>query len=501
MTKRTALALIAALAVLLTAGGPARADFDFIGSGYGHGIGMSQYGALGLAKVGWGPARIVKHYFKTTHVGKRPPPNPRIKVGILQYKSSVKLIATGGSFELKLKNGKHVDTVANNQSRTISIHGGQYRVKKPNGDTVGNLWGGTSNHMLALRNGTARIRVPAWGHQVRRGKLQFDIVSNTKAHLLGVMPVEQYVFGVSEVPSSWPMRALKAQAIMARTYAYWRLAGPLHGGCSCDVFTTTVDQAYTGWTKESSPGGNRWVAAVNQTHRKVLTHSGNYVYTPYSSSSGGHTENIENVWPGASPASWLKGVCDPRDDVPENPNTTWSASLSAATVTSKLKPYTGDIGTVQNFTAYDRGVSGRVTHVKVVGSSGSKVVEGWDIRSALGLKDTRFSVDRNLNITGRVRDKYDKVNCHPGRAMAPKLGIAGGAWQRFLKGRIYVNFSADKEVWIRGPVLDKYRDEGAHHGPLGLPVSYQKLADGTKGVFDHGTIVCNAGCTVTYGPA
>jgi uncharacterized protein with LGFP repeats len=117
------------------------------------------------------------------------------------------------------------------------------------------------------------------------------------------------------------------------------------------------------------------------------------------------------------------------------------------------------------------------------------------------LNDTRFSVDQNLNIIGRVRNKYDQVHCHPGRATGHKNGISGGAWQRFLKGRIYVNFPADKEVWIRGAVLHKNKDVGAHHGPLGLPVGYQKLADGTKGVFDNGTIVCKAGCTVTYDSA
>jgi SpoIID/LytB domain protein len=269
-------------------------------------------------------------------------------------------------------------------------------------------------------------------------------------------------------------------------------------GCSCDILATTGDQAYVGYDKESATSGNRWVSAVNKTKRKVVQYKGNYVYTPYSSSSGGHTENIEKVWPAASPAGWLKATCDPRDDVPENPNTTWKETFSAGTVTSALKPYTGDIGTVKKFKDYSRGKSGRVTTVRVVGGQGSAVVEGWDIRNALGLNDSRFFVNKNLNITGRIRNKYDAIDCAPGKSKSNKIGVDGGRFQKFNKGRIYVNDAADKVVWLRGNVLDKYIDVGAHNSKLGLPRKYVKLANGAKGVFDGGTIVCNPGCTVNY---
>jgi uncharacterized protein with LGFP repeats len=130
---------------------------------------------------------------------------------------------------------------------------------------------------------------------------------------------------------------------------------------------------------------------------------------------------------------------------------------------------------------------------------GAPVVEGWDIRSELGLKDTRFFVNKNLNITGPIRAKYDAENCAPGRAEGPKQNVDGGAYQRFVHGRIYRNGAADRQVWIRGAVLDKYRAEGGHNGPLGLPLNYLKISGGTKGVFDGGTIVCTGGCSVSYG--
>ena len=500
MTKRLASILVLAfgLASLPASGAGAASSFTWFGSGYGHGIGVSQYGTLGFAQAGWGADKILKHYYHGVKVPKKTPPTALIKIGLLQYRSSTKLVAASGSFELKLKSGTHVDSVKPGQSRTITIVDGKYRVKRGNGEVVGDLWGGDQNHLLAVRNGDARISVPEWGHQIAHGKVQFDIVGNASAHVRAVMKVEHYLFGISEVPSLWPFPALRAQAILARSYAYWRLAGPPRSGCSCDVLTTPADQAYTGWSKESGTGGNRWVSSVKKTNQKVVTHQGDYVYTPYSSSSGGHTEDIQKVWPGAAPAPHLDGVCDPRDDNAANPNVTWSVTYSASTVTSNLKPYTGDIGTVTKFKDYNRGESGRVTTVRVVGTQGSTVVEGWDIRSAMGLKDTRFSVNKNLNITGRIRTKYDKENCKPGRATGSKKGIQGGAYQRFLKGRIYVNDAADKVVWVRGAVLDKYLSVGGHGGKLGLPVSFTKVPGGHKGVFDGGIIVCTSGCTVTY---
>jgi stage II sporulation protein D len=488
--------VLAALAVSWPSpGSRAVGSFDFFGSGWGHGIGVSQYGTLGFAHAGWAPEKIVKHYYDNVNVSKRTPPDPSIEVGLLQYRSSTKLRAAKGTFELELKNGNHVDTVKEGQSRNIIIVDGRYRVKRANGDVVGGLWGGDQNHLFAKRKNNARIAVPAWGFQIGRGKVQFDIVGNSSAHVLAVMPVEQYVYGIAEVPSSWPKAALKTQAILARSYAYWRLAGPQKSGCTCDVYTTTVDQAYIGWAKESGAGGDRWVSAVKQTIRKVVTHNGNYVYTPYSSSSGGHTEAIENVWVGAAPSPYLNAECDPRDDVAANPNVTWSTSFSAAEVTAKLDL---GIGTVTNFKDFIRGKSGRVKWVRVVGTGGSEVVDGWFVRTELGLKDTRFSVNKNLNITGKIRNKYDSLMCKPGRATGPKHDIDGGAYQPFLKGRIYSNAKADKVVWIRGAVLNKYIDVGAHGGQLGLPRKYLSVPGGHKGVFDGGTIVCTSGCTVNY---
>lgn len=494
-----ALALGAGLVQAVVAGPASAGGFTFYGSGYGHGLGLSQYGALGLARAGWPAERIVEHYYSGVRVAEHPPPVARVRVGLLQSRQEVVLIAKGGPYDLVLENGTVVDTVPGGKRRRIRITAGsEFRVLTPDGDVVGRRgWGGRGNDMLA--RSSARIQVVDFGHSIGHGEVEFDMVGGGRGHLVNVVSPELYLNGLSEVPASWPMEALAAQAITARSYLYWRVAGPPRGGCSCDVVPTTADGYWIGWDREVSPSGDRWVQAVEVTRREVATYEGRWIYAVYGSSSGGYTEAIRKVWPAAQDLPYLKAVCDPRDDVPENPSTRWTRAFTADGVTGALRRYTGDIGTVKAFRHFRWGVSGRVTSVRVVGTRGSDVVVGWDVRSALGLRDTRFSVNRDLTITGRIRARYDGTNCGPGRATSPDRTITGGRYQIFKRGRIYVNDRQDRVVWLRGAVLNTYLDRRGHRGPLGLPVSFQKVEGGTRGGFQHGTITCVSGCTVQIG--
>ena len=503
--KRPFLSLVAAsIAVLLCAAPMAAArqpapagTFVFHGSGYGHGIGMSQYGALGLAQQGWDATQIVNHYYSGVKVVERKPPEETMAVGLLQNAGSVRLHGIGGAFDLVMQNGEVVENVPDGSRRTIEVTAERtFRVLKPDGSAVGDrTWGGPGNDLIA-RLGAGRIRVIEWGHEVAHGELRFDIIGEGKAHVLGVMNPEDYLLGLSEVPSSWPKEALAAQAITGRTYAYWRLAGPPRVGCSCDVFSTTADQYYTGWSKESSEGANRWAAAVQATARRVITHEDQYIYAVYSSSSGGHTENIEQVWPAAQPLPYLRGVCDPGDMVEANPSRFWSAEFDPSQVTTQLRPYTGDIGQVLAFDDYQRGVSGRVTYVRVVGEKGTKVVEGWDLRSGLALKDTRFAINRNLNISGDIRATYDRLRCAPGRATTAQKAVKGGSWQAFVNGRLYDNDGRQTVTWLRNPILATYLEVGGPRSKLGLPYRVRKIKGGHRAWFDGGSITCAKRCRV-----
>src|SRR5918996_4147058 len=126
MMRRSVLLSAAAVGLSLLVAAPAGAEpnrpaghFTFHGSGYGHGIGMSQYGALGLAKKGWSARRIVRHFYSKVDVGARQPVRPEIRVGLLQSAGSVKLIAAHGAYDLALQSGQVLDTVPAGSRRTI----------------------------------------------------------------------------------------------------------------------------------------------------------------------------------------------------------------------------------------------------------------------------------------------------------------------------------------------------------------------------------------------
>ncbi|MGH2656959.1 MAG: SpoIID/LytB domain-containing protein [Actinomycetota bacterium] len=506
--RRNIISLVAAavglsvLAAVPATAGPNRpaGGFTFHGSGYGHGIGMSQYGALGLAKKGWSARRIVRHFYSKVDVGARQPVRPEIRVGLLQSVGSVSLIAAHGAYDLALQSGQVLETVPAGSRRTIEVTADKrFRITRPDGTVVGDTtWGGPSDPVVARRQGDARIRVAEWGHDIGHGELRYEVAEPGAGHLVGVMAVEDYVLGIAEVPSSWPKAALGAQAIAARTYAYWRLAGAMRAGCGCDVFSTVADQSYVGWDKLAAAGGDRWASAVKATERTVATHQGAPIYAAYSSSSGGYTEDIEKVWVGSSALPYLRGVCDPGDDTAVNPSRFWQASFEPGAVASGLKPYTGDIGAVSGFTDWQLGVSGRVTRVTVVGTKGSTVIEGWDIRGGLSLKDTRFSVNRNLNIRGEIRETYDAAGCRPGRAASGQRKVRGGRLQRFVNGRIYEHLRRNTAVWLRGPVLGAYLKAGGPTSRLRLPFRVRQIKGGQRAWFDGGTITCTGGCRVRY---
>jgi stage II sporulation protein D len=502
MRRRMALVLTLCAGLVLVPGtAGAGTTFTFYGSGWGHGIGLSQWGAQGLATKGWGPSQILRHYYRGTSVAQRTPPAERFRIGLLQYEGTIVLRAEDGSFRLELSSGRVLSRAQEGATRKILIRRTSdgrdvYRIKDASGKLLAQ-GGSPSNHLLARRSDGAVIRVidGGWPHMVGRGWLQFNIVGLRSAHLLAIVGAEPYLFGLAEVPSSWDTDALEAQAIAARSYAWEKIArlGQRRSGCNCGLFATTVDQYYVGWDKEVATMGDRWVAAVRNSARKIAQHDGSTIQAYYSSASGGHTENNEVVW-GGTPQPYLRGVCDPAEyGVTSASESTmvlerWSEAFGDSSVTSRLGL---GIGTVRDFRNFVRGVSGRVKTVTVVGSNGSAVVTGWTIRSRLGLRDTRFWVNSNHNITGRIRRAYDNLSCKPGIATGSQRSIVGGRFQAFANGRLYLHSAKDVVTWIRGAILTKYLAKGAHRGFLDLPYRWKSIDEGRgrRAWFDNGQIL------------
>ncbi|MDQ3991501.1 MAG: SpoIID/LytB domain-containing protein, partial [Actinomycetota bacterium] len=428
MTRRILTVAVAALTgISLLPAQPATAadSYTFFGGGYGHGIGMSQWGAYGLVGKGWGANRIMKHYFQGTRVRELAPPAKLFRIGLVQHGSELNLTATAGRMRLELTDGTFVSAVGAGGSRRIRITKGQrYRVIRPDGSVVGNkAWGGPNLHLRARRKSGGVIKVAEWdgGRSIGRGYLEFDIVGAQAAHVVAVVTPESYLYGIAEVWAGWPAKALQVQAMASRTYAYHKVrANPKQrqDGCSCGLYSSTRDQYFVGRDKETGQYGDRWVSAVRATRRRVVTYSGRPILAMYSSSSGGFTEHNENIW-GGSAEPYLRGRCDPGDFVRDNVHRTWKVTLSASDAAAKLRSAFGwNISRVTQIDVRRRGVSGRVLEATIRGrnSSGDRVAftkSGWDLRNAFGLEDMRYWVNRNYLVTARIRRAYDALMCRP----------------------------------------------------------------------------------------
>lgn len=494
-------ALLGALAPVPASGGP-KDDFTFFGSGFGHGLGMSQWGSFGLAQQGWGPSKILRHFYSGTRLATASTPPATLRIGLAQRKNTVRLEAQLGGVELRLadpKQGQVIATIPAGETWRVRSVDSRYRIVDASGATVARV-GGTSTPIFAVYQPLgARVRIPEALHTYNRGWIEFGLHecgSACKIRLVLTISPQEYLYGLAEVPSSWPPAALKAQAIAARTYAFTKAAiSQSRAVCDCALYASSFDQVYAGWDKEGGLAGERWVKAVDDTEDRVVVNQGATIQAFYMSSSGGHTENNENVW-GGTPIPYLRGVCDPGDYTTSNPSAVWQVSYPAADVTQKLRL---GIGTVTGFANVQRGVSGRIVSVTVQGTNGSATISGSTLRSALGLKDDRVWVDANRNVIGAIRAKYDALGCSPGLPTSRQVTVAGGQRQKFQGSTIfYKDGPGAHELW--GPVLSRYLSDGGPNGRFGFPTTdVLTLKNGNlRARFEGGVITCKpsgASCT------
>ncbi|MGH2641884.1 MAG: SpoIID/LytB domain-containing protein [Actinomycetota bacterium] len=503
---RRARVLVTALVVVmaLSSGAVARAvdTFRFHGSGYGHGIGMSQWGAYGLAQDGWSHRGILKHFYSDTRVVTSSTLPNKVRVGLTAGRSKIHLGARSGPVELWLDGpgDTFVARIPSGETWSVSTAKAvrKYTIRDDAGALVGgDRWGGRSRPLFATFVGTgARVFVPeaddVWhqGFAYAYGFLEFDLTgcANRCSERLTIeLPFEAYLRGMGEMPSSWPAAALRSQAVAARTFATYKIKRyGLRSDCDCHLLDGSGDQVYVGWNKESAPDGDRWVAAVVDTRGEVVTYQGSVIQAFYAASDGGYSEDVEDVWHGGNPAyaiPYLRGVCDPGEYTSANPWTDWTRSFTASTLSARLAPYTGGIGTIKRFADVQRGVSGRIVRATARGTNGSAAVEGDELRRALGLPDGRVWINTDRNIVGAVRAKYDELMCRPGLPKSPVVSLDHGSRQLFQRGGIYRNSQVGLTIWLKGAIHSEYEAAGGARGRLGLPVSepvsVQRTSEGT----------------------
>ena len=333
------------------------------GAGFGHGIGMSQYGAYGFALKGRGYQEIMAHYYKGTRLGSAP-------------SRAVRVLLQPSDPYIRVRGATEIGGTALRRSSTYVARpsGGAVLVTTASGRRVGRFGNGARFEA----SDPLRLLGPAL-NGISSGLYRGAVELRTEGAgltAINVLDIDSYVRGVvaGEMPSSWPLEALKAQAVTARTYA---LATRKTTGLF-DQYPDTRSQVYRGVTGESV----RSDAAVRGTAGRVLTYGGEPAVTYYFSTSGGHTENVEFSFVGSLSKPWLVGVPDPYDT--QSPYHRWTASFSAATLDGAL----GAPGRFRGVKVLRRGVSPRVVRARVLGSAGSRVVSGPQIRAALGLRDT-----------------------------------------------------------------------------------------------------------------
>jgi peptidoglycan hydrolase-like amidase len=288
-----------------------KATFTIRGAGFGHGVGMSQYGALGYAQHGAGAAEILAHYYSGTALGTTDP-NRRVRVQLVPAARAARISGA------RAAGARTLDPTV---TYTVKRHGLSQVDLLARGRRVA-----TFNAPLEVAGDGG---VTALGGRGYRGVLEFAPSLFNGISVINSVGLDDYLQGVvpAESPSSWPAAALQAQAIAARTYAITTSRGG-----SFDQFPDTRSQVYGGVAVET-PASNQAVAA---TRGQIVTYQGQPVVTYFFSTSGGRTESVENTTLGREPRPWLQSVDDPYDGV--SPRHRWTPqTMSLARAGKKLR--------------------------------------------------------------------------------------------------------------------------------------------------------------------
>lgn len=181
----------------------------------------------------------------------------------------------------------------------------------------------------------------------------------------------------SEMPSNWPIEALKAQAVAARTYLAYQLNNPKHK--TFDVCASTHCQVYGGVSSETLASVN----AVNSTSGVVMTYGGSAINAIYHADSGGHTESTANIWGGS--LAYIVAKADPYSV--STPYSNWTVNYSKEEISRRLADRGYEIGKLSEIRIDSRSSSGRVSSMTFMGDAASITMTGNTIRSAFQIKD------------------------------------------------------------------------------------------------------------------
>ena len=383
------------------------ATFQVQGAGYGHGVGMSQIGARAKALAGETASAIISYYYKDVAI--EPLDDTKIlRVNIGHLLTSARMATGTQDATMHIFSGDIGDaqdvaplsvvTVKSSLNFAIlgstvlpSIVTGKKTVSIPRNRIFTVRWSGT--RYLPGVEGVISLSHTNTTKKYRYGQMQFRAV---KAPTLGyrievtnsVRLSDEYLWGISEVPSSWPEAALQAQAIASRTYAMSK-AGIYRTACDCDLYGEISDQSFLGYAKEIEKGwGQFWKAAVTNTTGLTITQAGKPITAYFGSSTGGLTETAVNAW--GTEKAFTQIVADVSSlDPLINPRFyRWDREITQASVAAAF--LLTDVVTLEIVT---KNATGTVGTIKATSSTGiQKSLRGETFRSRTKIPSAYFDL-------------------------------------------------------------------------------------------------------------
>ncbi len=466
---------------------PVTGDLVLHGRGYGHGHGMSQYGAQGAALQGRSYRQILHFYYPHTQRARRSGP---VRVLLSADTSSDVVVQPAPGLRVRALSDRHAWTLstraaidswrikplAKNPSRdAVSYHNGHgwHRWSVPGRDTLPAdvQFEAATPLGLVLPNGSVvRYRGALRSASPSPGASARDTVN--------VVSMDDYVRGVvaAEMPASWAQAALRAQAVAARTYAAY--LGHANAGRYYGLCDTTACQVYGGASAETSATDT----AVAKTAGVILTYAGAPALTQFSASSGG--------WTASGGQPYLPAQKDPFDKWPGNGVHTWSTQISASSLASRY-PQLGRLLAVKVTQRDGHGRwGGRVLRLVLKGSGSNVALTGDELRSAYGLRSTWFSFQPTAIISAWHRMGGRKSAL--GSPKSPELAVRGahgrsGAKQVFTGGRAYWSAATGAHA-LHGTILRRYRHARGPASRYGFPVTgvLRAAGGGHKARFSKG---------------
>ena len=400
--------------LLLGSGVPAAAvDISFTGSGWGHGVGLSQYGAKAMGVDGATFDQILHRYFTGVSLVPVSTASPDsfvttdltpFRVGLLQDSELVSFTVESGPALLCFDGTDRCVGVAQpGDTYRFGLDGTGTCVflnAASGGGSTGVGLPGNCDASVRPLSAETTITIPFKARSYRHGTLLFrEGPTERKIHTVYEIGIDNYMKGLSEVPDSWPMAAIEAQVVVSRSLAVASVID--RGGegtfslarrddCSCNLRDDASDQVFRGLTGEVSHP--RWIAAVASTAQQVMARAGSVVLGFYSSSSGGMTENYADVFIEGTHA-YLASVNDSPafSDSAANPHATWTAGYDQSALAS-----TFGFSWLANAEVVERNGSGSAKTVRlsgiVDGRPANSLYSGVYIREVLSLRSTTFDI-------------------------------------------------------------------------------------------------------------